>query len=57
MAAVTVAEPSAWRWCAIPSREHAQQWKPPVGWHQHTPPTTAQILDRMKARRASKETT
>lgn len=54
---MTAPEPSACRWCGIPAREHGRQYLPPVGWHQHTPPTTAQILDRMKARRASKETT
>lgn len=54
---MTVPEPSACRWCGIPERPHCQRWKEPIGWHQHTPPTQAQILDRMKTRRASKETT
>jgi hypothetical protein len=49
--------PSACRWCGIPEREHCQQWKPPVGWHKHQPPTDAQILARMLARRAARTTT
>ncbi len=58
MAAVRpVVEPSGCRHCGIPKRKHYQQWKPPVGWHQHTAPTDSQILTRMKARRAARTTT
>ena len=58
MAAVQpVVEPSGCQHCGIPERRHYQQWKPPVGWHQHTAPTDPQILTRMKARRAARPTT
>lgn len=46
--------PSSCRWCAIPEREHAQRWKPPADWHPFVPPTSAQILSRMRARRAAR---
>lgn len=46
-------EPSACSHCGIPERQHYQQWKPPVGWHQWTPPTQEQILARMKTRRTA----
>lgn len=45
------------RWCGVPAREHAQRWKPPVGWHQWAAPTNALILARMLARRAARTTT
>ena len=54
-------EPGGCRWCRIPEREHMQRWMPPSkggpGWHQWEPPTDAQILARMKARRAANTTT
>ena len=46
--------PNACRWCGIDKREHMQQWKPPVGWHQWTPPTQDQIKARMLARHAER---
>ncbi|MCC9307719.1 hypothetical protein LN042_11525 [Kitasatospora sp. RB6PN24] len=49
-----VAEPSACRHCGIPHREHYQQWTQAAGWHQWQPPTDAQILARMQARRAGR---
>jgi hypothetical protein len=49
--------PFGCRHCGIPGRTHYRQWKPPVGWHQHTAPTDDQILTRMKARRAARPTT
>lgn len=48
------AEPSGCQHCGIPEREHAQRWKPPVGWHRWAPPTDAQTLARMTARRAAR---
>lgn len=51
---MTLAAPNGCRHCGIPARQHAQQWKPPVGWHKWEPPTDAQILARMKARRAQR---
>ncbi|MFF1604188.1 hypothetical protein ACFVYV_43385 [Streptomyces mirabilis] len=50
-----MAAPSACRWCGIPEREHAQRWKPPVGWHKWAPPTQQQIKDRMLVRRANRK--
>ena len=47
-------EPSACGHCGIPEREHAQRWKPPVGWHQWAAPTDEQIKARMKGRRAAR---
>ena len=45
-------DPSGCRWCGVDQREHMQRWKPPVGWHQWTPPTQQQTKTRMHARRA-----
>ncbi|MCX4751738.1 hypothetical protein OG455_41755 [Kitasatospora sp. NBC_01287] len=47
-------EPSACGHCGIPDRVHYQRWKPPVGWHQWTPPSQEQIKARMTARRAAR---
>jgi hypothetical protein len=49
-----VTNPNACRHCGIDKREHMQQWKPPVGWHQWTPPTQEQIKARMLARHAER---
>lgn len=46
------ASPTACGVCAINEREHAQRWRPPVGWHQWQHPTQQQIKARMLARRA-----
>lgn len=51
---LATAEPSACRHCGIPFRRHYQHWIEPVGWHQWTAPTSAQILARMKTRRAAR---
>ncbi|GAA1977273.1 hypothetical protein [Kitasatospora viridis] len=51
-----IAEPSACAHCGIPRRGHTRQWMQAAGWHQWQPPTDAQILARMKARRATKTT-
>lgn len=51
------AEPSGCRHCGIPERQHYQQWKPPIGWHQWVQPEQSQILARMKARRAARAST
>ncbi|MFD9124923.1 hypothetical protein [Kitasatospora sp. NPDC059571] len=50
------ATPSACRHCGIPEREHWRRWKPGVGWHAYEPPTDAQILARMRARRTNAPT-
>ncbi|MFC8447587.1 hypothetical protein [Kitasatospora sp. NPDC057223] len=49
---MTTAAPSGCRHCGISKPEHMQRWKSGVGWHAWEPPTQAQILARMKARRA-----
>jgi hypothetical protein len=43
-------EPSACRHCGVTKREHMQRWTTGIGWHQHTPPSQAQIKARMRAR-------
>ena len=51
---MTTTTPNGCRHCGIPERQHYRQWKAPVGWHQWQKPTSAQILARMKARRATR---
>jgi len=51
------AEPSACQHCGIPRREHYRQWTGQAGWHQWTAPSSAQIIARMKERRAARLTT
>lgn len=46
--------PSGCRWCGIERRRHAGRWSGAVGWHGWAPPTAAQTLARMKARRAAR---
>ena len=46
--------PSGCRWCGLGERGHAQQWKPPAGWHKWTPPTLEQIKQRMWSRRTAR---
>lgn len=53
-AAETEVEPTGCRYCGIPARVHAQQWKASVGWHKWVLPTEAQIKARMLARRAAR---
>jgi hypothetical protein len=48
------ATPSGCRWCGIEEREHFQRWKPPIGWHGWTSPTSEQRLERMRARRTAR---
>jgi hypothetical protein len=47
-----IAEPSACGRCGIPEREHWLQ-ATATDVHAYEPPTTAQIKDRMQARRAT----
>ncbi|WP_224273971.1 hypothetical protein [Streptomyces sp. LS1784] len=49
-------EPNGCGVCGVPPREHMQLWKLPAGWHQWSPPSNAQILARMQARRAARAT-
>lgn len=53
---MTVPNPHGCRYCGDDEYHHGQQWHQTAGLHHYEPPTPAQILDRMKARRASKET-
>ncbi|MEU0691933.1 hypothetical protein [Streptomyces uncialis] len=48
------ANPSACGQCGVPERQHAQQWEPSAGWHTWVAPSQAQILARMRARRAAR---
>ncbi|MFJ7990274.1 hypothetical protein [Streptomyces sp. NPDC096351] len=45
--------PSGCRWCGL-SGTHWQFWRPGKGYHQYEPPTQAQILARMRARRKAR---
>ena len=51
---MTTTPPNGCQHCGVTPRQHMQQWKPPVGWHQWEQPTQAQILTRMRARRFAK---
>lgn len=48
--------PNGCRWCGAPERGHCGRWTNGAGWHQWTPPTAAQRITRMRARRAAKAT-
>jgi hypothetical protein len=50
----SVVEPFSCRWCDIPQRRHGRQHTAPAGWHTFERPTDAQILARMRARRAAR---
>jgi hypothetical protein len=52
----SVAEPSGCGHCGIPRRQHYQQWTEAAGLHQWAPPSDAQVLARMKQRRANRTT-
>jgi hypothetical protein len=48
--------PSGCRWCGVePGKHYGGAWVPRKGWHQWVRPTSAQILARMRARRAAHE--
>lgn len=47
--------PSGCRWCGIEHRRHAGRWSAAVGWHAWNAPTSAQVLARMRARRAARQ--
>lgn len=46
--------PSGCQHCGVERQEHFQRWTTGAGWHKWTAPTQAQILARMKARRAER---
>jgi len=46
--------PNGCRFCGIDQRDHMQRWSKSIGWHQWDQPTNAQILARMRARRAAR---
>ena len=46
--------PSGCRWCGQAENAHAPFWRPGKGFHRYEQPTTAQILARMRARRAAR---
>lgn len=48
---MTTPEPSGCRHCGVGHRTHFSRHSDGVGRHQYEPPTEAQILDRMTARR------
>jgi hypothetical protein len=43
------------RWCGIDQPDHADWWVPEVGWHRWTQPTQEQIKQRMRERRALRQ--
>lgn len=55
MVAAPTPAPNACQHCGVDEAEHMQRWKPPVGWHQWTPPTQQQIKARMHARRTTRK--
>lgn len=46
--------PSGCAHCGLDRRAHVCRWIAPVGWHTYAPPSQAQILVRMLARRAAR---
>ena len=42
--------------CGLDERPHMQRWSNPAGWHKWTPPTDAQIKQRMQDRRLARLT-
>lgn len=48
--------PFGCRWCGTEQGGHGRRWIPSAGLHTWERPTEAQILARMKARRASNTT-
>lgn len=46
--------PSGCRWCGVEHRRHGRRWSDASGWHTWTAPTSAQVLARMRARRAAR---
>lgn len=61
MSAVARAEqavtPNACGRCGVPQGNHGTRWHPDAGMHPYQPPTDAQRLARMKARRTQQEET
>lgn len=47
-------DPSACRWCGISENEHLQRWKPTVGWHVWTEPTSEQRYAAIRANAAER---
>lgn len=47
--------PSGCRWCGAEQGGHGRRWSDAAGWHTWTAPTSAQVLARMKARRAARQ--
>ncbi|WP_062214725.1 hypothetical protein [Streptomyces sp. NBRC 109706] len=45
--------PFGCRWCGTEQRGHGSRWVASAGMHQWEQPTRAQILARMRARRAA----
>lgn len=52
-APVPLPDPDGCHWCGGRRGYHGWQYILPVGGHGYEPPTDAQRLDRMKARRAN----
>lgn len=50
-----VQNPMGCRWCGIDQPDHEDWWVPEVGWHRWTQPTQDQIKQRMRERRALRQ--
>lgn len=51
------APPGGCHWCGLPQRApHGLSWTAGLGFHSYVPPTDAQILARMRYRRAARPT-
>nr|WP_051766082.1 hypothetical protein [Streptomyces sp. NRRL F-5135] len=51
----TPPSPFGCRWCGIDRRSHGRQWVASQGMHAWERPTDAQILARIRARRAAQK--
>lgn len=46
--------PYGCRWCGDEAHRHGSQWAPIIGMHQWKQPSQAEILERMRRRRANR---
>jgi hypothetical protein len=54
---ITSEPPYGCRWCGDEQQHHGQQWAPIIGMHSWLEPSQAMILERMRRRRAARQTT
>lgn len=54
---ITSQPPYGCRWCGDEQHHHGEQWAPIIGMHSWLEPSQAMILERMRRRRAARQTT